>query len=48
MYGMLHLPASEKMQMGKGVPAKDSALFVLNTNAQEKKFPQKTEYAVRV
>lgn len=37
MYGMLHLPASEKMQMGKGVLAKDSALSVVKTNAQEKR-----------
>lgn len=37
MCGVLHLPAPEKIQMGKGVLAKDSALFVLKTNAQEKR-----------
>lgn len=32
-----YLPASEKVLRDKGLLAKDSALFVLKTNAQEKR-----------
>lgn len=46
---MLHLPASEKVQMEKGLLAKDSAFFCTkNLCTGKKEFAQKAEYGLRV
>lgn len=45
---MLHLSASEKMQMDEGVLAKDSALFVLKQCTGKKELSLKAGYGLGV